>query len=121
MNDDDKVYAITTTISSNGVGVGPYDTYASNITASSSVPFKEYAIKGEMLVASHSYNADLIDQVGRDEIKRQLALQLASEMLASKYIEFTQMKDRITGETIVKARAFVTNDGHVKILRTNGY
>ena len=117
---DDKVYAITT-IASNGVGVSPYDTYASNITASSAVPFKEYAIKGEMLVASHSYNADLIDQVGRDEIKRQLALQLASEMLASKYIEFTQMKDRITGETIVKARAFVTNDGHVKILRTNGY
>ena len=125
MNDDSlvdelqKLYAITSSITT----TLPYDGYAvtaSNITGSTQQPYIDHAIKGEMLTVSMSYQPDAINAIGKDEIKRQLALQLASELLSGKYIEFTQMKDRFNFDTIVKARVYVVPDGQVKILRTRG-
>lgn len=128
MNDEDsmldqirKLYAVTSSITTSV----PYDAYngvtGATITASNVPQYTEHAIKGEMLVASASYHPDAIDAVGKDEIKQKLALQLANQMLACKFIEFTQMKDRFNFDTIVKARVFVVPDNQVKILRSRGF
>ena len=125
MNPDDynidelkRLYAITTSMASNGVS--GYDTYASNITASSVAPWTEHHIKGEMLIATARLDEAEVQALGKEKIRENLAMQIASELLASKHIEFTQMRDRFSGALIVKARVYVVPDNQVRILRTNG-
>lgn len=117
MNPDDikKLYAITTIPSLD-------DEAWHRIYDGSSTPTgNEYAIKGQMLMVSHHYDDYfMINEMGRDEVKRQLAMQLAMELLKSKLIEFTQEKDAISGKTLVRARAFVTPSNQVQILREKG-
>ena len=116
MNPDDikKLYAIT-------IPQSTYDDAWHRIYDGSSTPTgNEYAIKGQMLMVSHHYDDFMINEMGRDEVKRQLAMQLAMELLKSKLIEFTQEKDAISGKTLVRARAFVTPSNQVQILREKG-
>lgn len=114
MNPDDikKLYAITT-IPSTEAWHKIYD-------GSPTPTVNEYAIKGQMLMVSHHYDDFMINEMGRDEVKRQLAMQIAVELLKSKFIEFTQEKDVFSGKTLVRARAFVTPSNQVQILREKG-
>ena len=73
-----------------------------------------------MIVISHTYDDFMINEMGKDEIKRCLAQMLAVELLKSNFIEFTQMKNKLTGRSMIKARAFVTPSNNVQILRTKG-
>lgn len=124
MNPDEieKLYAITTIPSYNDDAWREMynDTWRKiyNDSSPPSKPVEEYAIKGEMLLASHTYDDYMINDMGRDEIRRQLATLIALELLKSNHIEFTQMKDQLSGKTIVKARAFVTPNNQVQIIRT---
>ena len=115
MNPDDikKLYAIA-------IPPSTFDDPWHRVYDSSSPTGNEYAIKGEMLMVSHHYDDFMIDEMGRDEVKRQLAMQIALELLKSKFIEFTQSKDPISGKTLIRARAFVVLSNQVQILREKG-
>ena len=113
MNSDDAVVYAMTSVASN------YDPTWQKIYDSAPKQ-EEYSIRGEMLVVSHTYDDFMINEIGKDDIKRQLAQMLAVELLKSNFIEFTQMKDNLTGRSMIKARAFVTPSDNVQILRTKG-
>lgn len=75
-----------------------------------------HVIRGEMLVAKLTMREDLFlsDTVQKDEIKERLAMDLAEQLLASKYIEFTQ---RSGLDRIFTARVFVTPDAQTQMIR----
>lgn len=112
------VAAITTTIASNG-NLG-YDPMYGTITASSVPTYKEHAIKGEMLIATSSFDEAEVQAVGKDKIREDLAMQIAEALLTNKCIDFTQMRDHFSGKLVVKARVYVVPDTQVRILRTSG-
>ena len=122
MNDTDildqlqKLYAVTSATTPWNVTID-----GSALTSSTISNVKDYAIKGEMLMVSHIYDDFTINEVGKDEIRRQMAELITRELLASKMMEFTQMTEPITGKKIIKARAFIVPSDQVQILRTNGY
>ena len=51
-------------------------------------------------------------------IRERLASQIAAFMLENSLIEFTQHEDRMTGNTMVRGRVFVTPDDQTKVIRT---
>lgn len=122
MNPDDslvdqirELYAIT------GIPNDPWK--YGTITATDANSFvsthADYHIKGEMLLGTMVYSEAVMRTIGKDEIKRQLATQLAEKMLESKFIEFTQVRDDTQMSVTVRARAYVVPDTQVKILRTH--
>lgn len=87
----------------------------------SSVHSYDHEIGGKMIVASMSIAEELAlrltDQALKDNIKKELAVQLAMYMLENNLLEFTQV-DHIFGAKDIKCRAFLTPNDQVKILRT---
>ena len=78
-------------------------------------------ISGQMLVASCTLDDFVLSEIGKDEVRRRLAMMLADELLKSKFVVFTQLKDPHDFKTTVRARAFVTPGDQVEILRKAGY
>ena len=84
----------------------------------SPMEWDDYAIKGRMVVASLVFDESKMIHMSKDEIKKNLAVQLADEMLSGSYIDYTQSNDLINLSVMVRARAFVLPNGDVQLLRT---
>jgi hypothetical protein len=82
----------------------------------------EHSIQGKMFMVSFTASdilmIDKTEDVWKQEIKKQLAIDLAEKMLEEGAIEFTQIQDSAWGHKIIKARCFLIPDNQVRILRT---
>lgn len=82
---------------------------------------RDYAIKGEMVIASLSFtdydSLNLTESEVKARIKEKLTKQLAEYILENKMVEFTQMTDPSTGDKTVKARCFIVPSGEVQLIR----
>ena len=78
----------------------------------------EYAIKGEMLTVTKTMTDDQMYGLKPEDIKLMMLKDLAQEMLKSGMIEFTSQMDPMNNNKIFRARAFVTPNSHVQIIRT---
>ena len=96
-----------------------YDEGDSIVVSNTSVPaWNEYAIKGQMIIASLSIDESKMAIMGKDQIKQRLAVQLAEKILEEKFIDFTQIMDYSSMSITVKAGVFVVPNHDVKLLRT---
>lgn len=105
--------------------------FTGNITTSGTQPIsqrvQDQIIQGEMLTCNISID-DYEDEQGmrqvgidwHEHMKKRLINQLANEMMNSKHIEFTRQHDYHQNRTIYRARAYVTPDSQVRLLRENG-
>lgn len=91
------------------------------ITAS---PFVDQElVKGEMITAQMHVSDFEIAKMNidedqfRHEMKKKLAHELAEQMLKNKFVEFTKQENLQNGDTIFRARAFLTPDDKVRVLR----
>ena len=82
----------------------------------------EHAIQAKMFMVSFTASDvlmfDKTEDVWKQEIKKQLAIDLAEKMLEEGAIEFTQTHDHAWGHKVIKARCFLVPDNQVRILRT---
>lgn len=81
----------------------------------------DYTIQGRMVICRMSipdYTLTRMDPNFKDNIKMQMATQIATFMLDNKMIEYTQQRDMADMKTLIAARCFVTPDDTVRILRT---
>jgi hypothetical protein len=112
------------------VGLGVYN--RADIGAITSIPLppnsntsyipKEYPIQGEMLTVRKTITMEMWQNIPPEVIKREALSLLIDEMMKSKHIEFTMMKDTSSRDMIrIAARIFVTPDSQVRLLREKGY
>jgi len=81
----------------------------------------EYAIQGQMFAVSYilkDSHAYASEDLQKQHIKKQLALELANKMLEAGVIEFTQIVDPLSFSRKINARCYLVPDDQVKILRT---
>lgn len=81
----------------------------------------DYTIQGKMVICRMSipdYMMATNDPNFKDNIKMQMATQIATFMLDNKMIDYTQQRDMMGMKTLIAARCFVTPDDTVRIIRT---
>ena len=76
-------------------------------------------IKGQMVTAQMSIDANEAIQMDDLELKNILLSKLVKELMNGHYIEFTKQQDVATMKTTIRARIFVTPDEQVRLLRVN--
>ena len=92
----------------------PDDMFSSN-----DLKVYDYPIQGKMVVAQCQISEHkLITDEIKEHIRSTLIHQIAEGILHHKLVEFTQMKDPVTFDTLVKARCFISPDSNVRILRS---
>lgn len=83
------------------------------------VSLHEYAIDGKMITASCCvHNLGIMSDDIKDTIRKNLIHQIADYIFDNNLVEFTQMKDPTSFESVVRARCFMVPDDQVKILRS---
>lgn len=79
----------------------------------------DYPIQGKMIVAHCQISEHkLVTDEIKEHIRSSLIHQIADYILQNKLVEFTQMKDPASFNTLVKARCFIAPDNNVRILRS---
>jgi hypothetical protein len=86
--------------------------------------YKDIPIGGKLVQGTIRISADKMVAVGSNHELKQflrstMAQQMSEYMISNGLVEFTQMKDHITFDTIVKARCYLAPNDQVKILRTH--
>ena len=84
--------------------------------------YKDVAIGGKMVrgtihVAEHKMATLYSDHEFKQFLRTSMAQQLAEYMISNGLVEFTQMQDHMTLDTIVNARCYLAPNDQVKILR----
>ena len=74
-------------------------------------------IKGQMVTAQMSIDANEAIQMDDIELKNRLITKLVRELMDGKHIEFTKQEDVASMETIVRARIFATTDDEIRVIR----
>jgi hypothetical protein len=97
-------------------GIDPYSDF--NFT------YKDVAIGGKLVTGTIRISNDkMVDVRSEHELKQYLkssmAQQMSEYMISNGLVEFTQMRDSISFDTIVKARCYLAPNDQVKILRTH--
>jgi hypothetical protein len=97
-------------------GIDPYSDF--NFT------YKDVAIGGKLVTGTIRISNDkMVDVRSEHELKQYLkssmAQQMSEYMISNGLVEFTQMSDIISFDTIVKARCYLAPNDQVKILRTH--
>jgi len=97
-------------------GIDPYTDF--NFT------YKDIAIGGKLVQGSLRLSEDKMMAVQGDHMLKQylrssMAQQMGEYMISNGLVEFTQMRDSISFDTIVKARCYLAPNDQVKILRTH--
>jgi hypothetical protein len=93
------------------------------ISRNSSVSVFDEKVRGEMLAVQKVVGAHELEMIKLDEdtfnqqIKRELAFQLAEQILQNKFVEFTKQENYNTGQITYRARAYLTPDDKVRMLR----
>lgn len=92
-------------------------------TSSNSIPpTQDKPIQGEMLTVRNTITLEMWENIPHDVIKQDMMRKLVEELMKSKHIEFTMMKDTSQRDEIkIAARVFVTPDSQVRLLRERGY
>lgn len=81
----------------------------------------DYPIGGKLIVASTTFPDHptiLSEDAFREEVRKALAYQIVEKMIEGRLIEFTQVRDPVTMNILVRARAYAAPDSDVKILRS---
>jgi hypothetical protein len=86
--------------------------------SNSSLNSYDYAIKGQMLIASMVLSDSQLANTPKDNIKKELARLLAEDMIDKNCIDYTQGHDWSSGSVMIRARAFAVSSTDVQILRT---
>jgi hypothetical protein len=121
---DNKISTTTVNIPVSVTSAANYwHTDGNNLNGNITIPQKTHVIQGRMLTyrlvispADEVYN-----KLSVGELKRQMAMKIAEEMLIEGCMEFTKMYDPINSNNCYHARIFVTPNDQVKLLRENGY
>lgn len=97
-------------------GINPYQDF--NFT------YKDVAIGGKLVQGTIRLSEDKMVMVHSDyEMKQYLrssmAQQMCEYMISNGLIEFVQMKDNLSFDTIVKSRCYLAPNDQVKIIRTH--
>ena len=95
-------------------GASPFDDF--NFT------YKDVVIGGKMVqgtirVAEHKMLSHGTEKEFRQFLKTSMAHQMAEFIISNGLIEFTQLRDNVTFDTLVKARCYLAPNDQVKILR----
>ena len=77
----------------------------------------EYAIQGQMVSTTIRMPEQLLETISKDQIKLDLALDIAKQLVYCKCMEFTSQKDIVTMDVTYRARIFAVPDTQVRILR----
>jgi phosphoenolpyruvate synthase/pyruvate phosphate dikinase len=89
-----------------------------SVYASNAVPdVKEFAIQGKSVMVQFTPFEHL--SLNDDEIKKEMASKLAQEIMKNSLCEFTKFIDAQTMQTTYRARAFLTPNDQVRLLREN--
>ena len=88
------------------------------IANTSSPPQK---IQGKMIQVMEYVDLHIMESRDPKDIKMAMVTKIAEEMINSKMIEFTSEKDELGLKVKVRARAFLTPDDQVRLLRKAGY
>lgn len=86
--------------------------------------YKDVAIGGKMVrgtIRVPEYKMTVInsDHEFKQYFRTTMAHQLAEYMISNGLVEFTQMRDNITFDTIVNARCYLAPNDQIKILRVH--
>lgn len=86
--------------------------------------YKDVAIGGKLVrgtirVPEHKMLTVNSDYEFKQYFRTTMATQLAEFMISNGLVEFTQMQDNITLDTLVNARCYLAPNDQVKILRMN--
>lgn len=101
----------------------PYGTIRSYPTIGIDSFSLDETVRGEMITAQMVFNASTLAQIKVDDetfkqdTKRKLAIQLAEQILNNKLVEFTKQENLNTFEITYRARAYLTPDNQVRMLR----
>lgn len=84
--------------------------------------YKEVAIGGKMVrgtirLPEHHMATIYADHELKQYMRTSMATQLAEYMISNGLVEFTQMQDNTTFDTLVNARCYLAPNDQVKILR----
>jgi len=95
-------------------GIDPYTDF--NFT------YKEIAIGGKLVQGTIRVSEDKMMAVQSDHMLKQymrtsMATQMCEYMISNGLVEFTQIRDNITFDTLVRARCYLAPNDQVKILR----
>lgn len=96
--------------------------FTGNLTVNGSIPPpKDHLIQGEMFNVQKFITQEVFEMTPPQHLKEMMLADLLQEMMKSKHIEFTMMKDPHTVDMVrMRARVFVTPDRQVRLLRENG-
>lgn len=83
-----------------------------------SFDYTNYAIRGRMVVAQLIIGAEKYNITPAEVFKKELAIQIADELLKSNSISFTRRYDLVTNHFNLAARTFVVSNEDVQLLRT---
>jgi hypothetical protein len=92
------------------------------ILGTNSFDFDE-TVRGEMITVQKVVGVHELEMIKLDEdmfnqqVKRELAFQLAEQILKNKFVEFTKQQDMHTNKITYRARAYLTPDNQVRMLR----
>lgn len=79
----------------------------------------DYPIGGKMIVAKVMVSElETLTDDKKQFFRERLVQQIASAMLKEDFVEFTQIQDPISLNTIVRARCYLAPNDQIKILRT---
>jgi hypothetical protein len=102
-----------------------YDPYNSNWLNSqmtiSALDINGESVTGEMVMVEMVF--DSIDTINKDknQIKRELTESLVQKILKSNLVEYTMQEDLKNDLITYRARAFLTPDDRVRLLRREGF
>jgi hypothetical protein len=94
------------------------------ILGTNSFDFDE-TVRGEMVTFQKVVSVHELEMIKLDEdifnqqVKKELVFKLAEQILNNKLVEFTKQENLHTHEITYRARAFLTPDDQVRILRQN--
>jgi hypothetical protein len=97
-------------------------TISGNITTNvNSSSYLDHYVQGNMFKAQKSIPQYEFEMMPHEVIKREILSLIVEQLMQSKHIEFTMMKDQLQQDMVkVSARIFVTPDSQVRLLRENG-
>lgn len=74
-------------------------------------------VKGEMILVEKVVDTTHVNLPDKEQIKKELAEQLAQKILESNLVEFTRQDDFKTDLVTFRARAYLTPDEKIRVLR----
>jgi hypothetical protein len=83
------------------------------------IPIGGKLVTGTIRVPEHKMVDVRSDHELKQYLRTSMAIQMGEYMISNSLLEFTQMRDNISFDTIVKARCYLAPNGQVKILRTH--